>query len=445
MSPASRARALPRRALLGTALAVLGLSAASCQCGGAPDGAITSCQDDLGLPPSVSTDILFVVDNSGSLRQKQAKVVAQLRTFVETLAAGPVKNDFQVGVVTTGVTQNFQTCNGGAPALTSYPAESGRLQLAKDPDTGKALSNSPPKILRSTELASADLVAKAGYLVTQGTFGSGQEMGLLAAKLALSEPLAGAPLEPPASTPAALPGNAGFLRRASRLLVIVVSDEDDCSDPSGTAVAVQGACGPRCTSDETCGGEGHYCLFSDESFTRRACTTNACETSEARARLEPVSDFVRFFQNLDDGTGRKREVFLAVIGAVDASLKPARCLGNGDEAYGVATRYKEAVDLMGADHALIESICASDYGPALTRIAQLVSAPQRLTLDDSPADGHLLVVDVTRSTGQKLRCGYGTGFDFDPPTESRKGSITLKGDCLLKNGDAISVKLICAG
>ncbi len=444
MSPANRACAAPRCALVFIALGV-GLSAASCHCGGAPDGAITSCEQGLGLPPSVSTDILFVIDNSGSLRQKQAKVVAQLRTFVETLTSGPVKNDFQIGVVTTGITQNFQPCNGGATSLTTYPAESGRLQFAKNADTGDVLASSPPKILRSTELSNADLVAQAGLLVTQGTFGSGEEMGLLAAKLALSEPLVSEPLVPPASTPSALPGNAGFLRKASRLLVIVVSDEDDCSDPTGTALAVEGACGPWCTTDANCGGEGNYCLYADETFTRRSCTANACETPAGRALLEPVSQLVSFFQNLDDGTGRKREVFLAVIGAVDASLTPARCTGNGDEAYGVATRYKQAVDLMGPEHALIESICASDYGPALASIAQLVSSPQRLTLDNSPSDGHLLVVEITRASGQTVRCAYGTGFEFDPPTESRKGSITLEGDCLLQNGDAVDVKLVCAG
>jgi hypothetical protein len=439
---ARRVCALPRRALLGAALAALGLPIASCHCGGAPDGAIISCQEDLGLPSSVSTDILFVIDNSGSLRQKQAKVVAQLKTFVATLASGPVKNDFQIGVVTTGVTKNVQECNGGPPSLTTYEAESGRLQSAKDSNTGLVSADSPEKILRS---ADPGLVAKAEKLVTQGTFGSGQEMGLLAAKLAISEPLASASLEPSPGSPAALTGNAGFLRRASRLLIIVVSDEDDCSDPTGTAVSVQGACGPWCTTDAECaGGEGHYCLY-DSAFGRRSCTANACETQDGRARLAPVSELVQFFQNLDDGTGRKREVFLAVIGAVDEALNPARCTGNGDEAYGVATRYKEAVTSMGSDHALIESICASDYGPALTRIAQLVSAPQRFSLEDSPADGHLLLVDITRASGEVLRCAYGTGFDFDPPTDSRKGSITLRGDCLLRNGDAINVKLVCAG
>ncbi len=439
-APRIRASLGPRFATLVAAAALL--ATASCNCGRAPDGAINACQDSLGLPPSVSTDILFVIDNSGSLRLKQQKVVAQLRTFVAELASGPIKNDFQIGIITTGVSQNVLACGGATPKLQLYPDESGRLQPAKDANSGAATPGGPAKLLSSSD---PDLVRKAGLLVTQGTFGSGQEMGLLAAKLALTEPLTETPLD---AKP--LPGNQGLLRPAARLLVIIVSDEDDCSDPTGTALDVQGACGGTCTRDLDCqgGGEGHYCLAVPERpLAPRACSENLCEIPGAngRDRLEPVSDFVNFFQNLDDGTGRKREVFLAVIGAVNSSLQPARCIGSDDEAFGMAVRYKEAVDAMGADHALIASICASDYGPALKGIAQLVSAPQRLQVANSPADGHLLLVDITRTDKQIQHCSFGTGFDFDPPSGDLPGTITLKGDCLLKNGDSINLKVVCAG
>jgi len=258
--------------------------------------------------------------------------------------------------------------------------------------------------------------------------------------LALSEPLLSTTLN------AAPAGNAGLLRKASRLLVIIVSDEDDCSDPTGKALAIESVCRVgECTQDAECGGEGHYCLPERSGF---GCGANACEIpgKEGRDRLAPTSEFVQFFQNLDDGTGRKREVFLAVVGAVDASLNPARCKeegGTGDDAYGVAFRYKQAIGAMGSN-GLIQSICASDYGPALKRIADLVSAPQRLEIEDGPADGHLLQVEVTRTSGTTQRCLFGSGFDFDAATSSRKASITLKGDCLLKNGDNIGIKLICA-
>ncbi len=424
--------ALPLRAVGRLLSASLLLSA--CGVGGAPEGVIDSCKEELALPPGVSTDILFVIDNSGSMAGAQAKVVAELETFVSVLLEGPIANDFQVGVVTTGVSRNVQLCEADAPPeLLRYEAESGRLQTGKD-ERGRPLDPPGPTILAWDDPA---FFSEFRMLISQGVQGSGQEMGLEAMRLALSEPLASAP-----------DGNAGFLRPGSRLLVVIVSDEDDCSDPTGRALALGPACEDvPCDSDEACGAQGIYCL-SDGEGTARLCAPNFCETDEGRALLEPVERYVDFLQGLDDGTGRGRlrETFLAVIGSVgvDAPHEPARCMEGDAEAQGIAVRYREAVERMG-ESAYVDSICSESYGTALRQIASLVSAPQVIELTRSPADGRLLLVDLTRANGEKERCRHGEGFSFEAATSKSAARVTLEGACRLRHGDKIEIQLLCAG
>jgi hypothetical protein len=401
---------------------------------GAPDGVVDDCTRNLSLPTAVSTDILFVIDDSGSMQEEQEKVVARLGQFVADLSSAEVAHDFQLATVTTSILQRSRTCTDPTPYLVTYPSASGRLQLGKD-SRGRVLPESERKILSS---ADSDLVEQAALLLSQTTLGSGQEMGLEAMRRALSAPLVETPVD---ATP---PGNAGFLRPGSRLLVVIVSDEDDCSDPSGEAVAVEPACGPSCETDADCGGEGHYCVPAGAG---RRCVTNTCETPEGRAALEPVETYVDFLRTLDDGTGRgrAREVFVAAIAPVSADGRhvPERCTSATDEAYGVGVRYRALVDALG-ERGFLASICEDDYGAALSGIAALVTAPQTLELDDAPADGRLLHVTVLRASGEEVSCRQGDGFSFEPATADAPARVTLEGRCRLAHGDRIRVDLVCA-
>ncbi len=451
---------------------------AALSCGGAPQGVVDKCTEQLTLPPSVTTDILFVIDNSSSMAEEQAKVVAQLRAFVDSLASGTVPNDFQIGVINTSVSINY--LEGCPPVQTSflyeYPSESGRLQRGTDL-AGNPVPGSTRKLLSYQD---PDLLEQFGLLIGQGVAGSGQEMPFEAMRRALTPPLIDTPLD------AVPPGNRGLLRPGARLLVVVVSDEDDCSDATGTAVALQPPdCGPACTADSECTADGSYCLI-DPDTKRRSCAQNACETTAGRAALTPVSAYVEFLKNLDDGTGtgRKRETYLAIIGPVDGDGKPARCRSSTDEAYGAGLRDVLAVNGMGVDRGLLSSICADDYGTALQRIAALVREPQVLNLPSDPADGRLLVVDIHRpgqpsdggasgdggGTGGQLvdaasdfvdggapggsgggpaneiviTCRSGDGFTFAHATASTPARITMDGRCRLHFGDQITVRLFCA-
>ena len=404
-------------------------------CSGVPEGVVGGCEAELPLPASVATDILFVVDNSNSMSQEQAKVVAQLSAFLDSLANAPVQNDFQVAVISTAVTMYANDCSGGA-SVVQAEAEAGRLQLGKDL-AGMVRAESQRKLRRFDDPA---LLEQFGLLIGQGTAGLGQEMGFEAMRRALSEPLAS--LSPEASPP----GNAGFLRPGSRVLVVVVTDEDDCSSSDAQAVMLRTTCdNTACTADAECGGQGNYCVAFGTDTTR-SCQLNSCETPAGRAALEPVTAYVDFLKNLDDGTNtnRHREVSLAVIGPVNAGGQPERCESSTDEAFGVGERYAEAVSQMG-DRGFIGSICSDDYGTTLRQIAELVEAPQVLNLPESPPDGNLVRVRIERAGSEPLECRNGDGFVFEPAAGSAPARVVMQDRCRLRGDDQVAVRFICSG
>lgn len=125
-------------------------------------------------------DVLWVVDNSGSMGEEQAKLADNFDQFINYFVT--LELDFNMSIITTDLVD---------------PLQQGRFQ-------------GTPKILRPD---TPNLIDTFKTNVNVGTNGDGTEAGLEAARLALSEPL--------------LSGeNAGFLREDAYLVIIVVSDED---------------------------------------------------------------------------------------------------------------------------------------------------------------------------------------------------------------------------
>ena len=157
-------------------LAILASACNSAELGTLPERHSETHYQGAEQPP---VDVLFVVDNSGSMEQEQAKLTANFQSFITHFTT--LGLDFHIGVITTDA------------------ADEGKIQ-------GGFITNDTPQLDRA-------FLERA----TVGTSGSGSESGLEAMRLALSEPaLSGA--------------NAGFLRPNAILAVIMVSDEEDWSD-----------------------------------------------------------------------------------------------------------------------------------------------------------------------------------------------------------------------
>jgi hypothetical protein len=165
-------------------------------------------------------DLLFVIDNSGSMSEEQSNLGANFGALAT--AARTWGSDFQIGVITTQTSDTIDNYSG-----VRQPAE-----LVGDPRIITPATPSYESVFRrNAEVGDSDTTA------------SSSERGLEAAQLALSDPLitdlglaCGADcVEPYLCVDAPTLGsgcggyNRGFLRDTASLEIIFVSDEEDQS------------------------------------------------------------------------------------------------------------------------------------------------------------------------------------------------------------------------
>ncbi|WP_044193493.1 choice-of-anchor D domain-containing protein [Hyalangium minutum] len=174
-------------------------------------GASNANQVDSFIQESAAkVDVLFVVDNSGSMMEEQQSLGANFAAFMSAATASGV--DYHIGVTTTGLDSSsggWSSCPGGAEG-----GESGRLF---------PVNGSSPRII--TPLTPN----AAGVFATNTHVGvcHWNEQGLEAAYRALSDPLLHSLDDP--RTPQTSDGNGGFIRDEARLAIIFVTDEEDFS------------------------------------------------------------------------------------------------------------------------------------------------------------------------------------------------------------------------
>ncbi len=131
-------------------------------------------------------DVLWVVDNSGSMSGELDNLANQFDYFINGFVT--LGLDYHIGVVTTDM---------------SNPLQSGNLM-------------GPVKVITPAGDPLVDFAAA----IDQGSSGSGDERGMDAAQAALTDPLLSG-------------GNAGFIRPGASLSVILVTDEEDGSNING--------------------------------------------------------------------------------------------------------------------------------------------------------------------------------------------------------------------
>jgi hypothetical protein len=157
-------------------------------------------------PISEKVDVLFVIDDSGSMSEEQANVTISFESFVAEAATW--QSDYRIGVTTTD---------------TTYPL-------------GGTFRGNPRWVTPANW-------EKFLYNAAVGVFGSGNEQGLWAAEIALSPQMlkeTGTACDEKAEcsffeycTDGTCGGyNKGFLREDASLEVIFVSDEEDASPQS---------------------------------------------------------------------------------------------------------------------------------------------------------------------------------------------------------------------
>ena len=170
-----------------------------------PSPAPTVLVTDTSTVPQIDqtkVDMVFIVDNSGSMADEQVIVAQNFEAFIREFAQKDI--DFRIAVLSTDVTDPSGNTYWSSNNYASYWQASRGNLMTRYADEKWLTKNS------------SDLATKFKQNVLLGTRGSGREQGLNSLMYALGEDklMSGG-------------FNESFLRPDSLLSVIVVSDEDE--------------------------------------------------------------------------------------------------------------------------------------------------------------------------------------------------------------------------
>jgi len=391
-----------------------------------------------GYPSTVAigvnkdVDILFVIDNSGSMAEEQALLAKNFGAFIDALEAPEVAANYRIGITTT---------DAGNPRCPSSAPENGTLVLSscldrveadefsyggedfsfacsdfcakKDADlqvqsTITQLDDTPtPRKWIERRDGQSNIGGVASNVEAfrcygpQGVVGCGFESPLESMYKALAK----------SSDPASVT-NYGFLRDAAILSIVVLTDEVDCSynqahkdifvsnkvfwnspdDPQPTSALCWRA-GVECSGDGSPFSECHAANWG---------ANGDGDVSDADAVLKPVSEYISFVKAIEE---QKRDieegqrVLVSLIAGVPAGydqgaselvyenspdqelqdsygVGPGCVFAGGDPNFPAiavppvrAREFAEAFIDAGGPLRNLYSICQPDYSEALASIA----------------------------------------------------------------------------
>jgi hypothetical protein len=267
---------------------------------------------DIPVTVNRDVDLLFVIDDSPSMADKQGNLIRNFGEFIKVLATiqGGLPN-IHIGVVTSDMgtrgadgntaagigTLGQGGCSGlgknGGMQLFGAPVVNGPFISDIAPPVGPRQQNYPVDRTASPEVQLQQLADVFGTMARAGAGGCGFEQHLEAMKKALDP------------SPAGNPTNDGFLRPDAFLAVVFIVDEDDCSMRDTSMLGNETpALGPqqsfRCTRfGVTCdqGGETPDAM-------NVAGPKDKCHPNENSPYLTKVSEYVTFLKGLKDDPGK---------------------------------------------------------------------------------------------------------------------------------------------
>ena len=357
--------------------------------------------------PNRDLDILFVVDDSSSMADKQANLVANFPNFINVLATGPGGlPNLHLGVITTDMGTKGSADASPGPAIGQLGqggcaglGKGGALQVSGAPVTGTFISDIALTDGSRQKNYTGDLSSVFGMMARVGAGGCGFEQPLASVRAALANN----------------PANAGFLRPSALLAVIFLTDEDDCSISHSTMLGPEtAALGPqqsfRCTRfGVTCDTGG-----TTTDAMNQVGTKSACHANTGSQFVDDVAPFHDFLLGLKADA---RQVIVAgIMGTTDpfavelrtqpgtGTTSPAlahSCTFNGAAGPEVAdppVRLQAFLDLF-PDRSTTSSICQQDLSGALGQVGQLVA-----TTVGSPCIGVVLADSDSTKPGVQPDC-----------------------------------------
>ncbi len=454
---------------------------------------VKTVASDVDVPTQQAADILIVVDNSGSMQEEQQNlkdnflnpnaaecplqdlknIPEQFKNpsvdlytgdgplakcgFVQLVAA--FDNDFRIGVITTDVALCDNELNI-APAGWGFHPQRGCLQPDGAPGGASLHKVIARADLEDDDPQNDDLAARFGATLDNiGTFGSPFERGLDAMDLFL---------DPDADREPDCAGDLDLFRRPNASLVVIfLSDEEDCSHDLGGALD---RFGNELAGNTVC-GEFRDLVTND--FQPDRCYSDIAE-------LSPVDLYVDSLRARDPNA--KVAVIAGSVDGPDGSSIPEGCLvdtnglptGGADvcfsseglsnfdapgEPCGPDTaadrnnlpccvadgggRYYDFADKVGRK--ATDSICNSSFRGTMLNIAAFIAAVDVVNLAEAPDSPNAILVELTRAGSDKAEvlpplddpslCDTTTGFLLENDTQLR-----LCGDARAGPGDKLAVR-----
>lgn len=287
--------------LLPTLLLSCGVSKEDGQVGDGDGGPESS--DAAPLQACEKMDILFVIDNSGSMGEEQSNLLANFDGFATliddylTSTGNPL--DYRIAVTTAGrdVSYNLLVPIVNEEIPVTEPGDNGHFRRGCGIDRGWLEKND------------SGLVDAFRCRANVGTGGPGAEMPLLGLEWSLKQRVDDG-------------SNAGFVREDALLAIVMITDQDDCSrDDDGFLIDLSPTC------------------------------FDAADTN-----ITPLSHYLGFLDDLKGDRGRWASAVIAGPGPGSCSSS----FGNAAE----ATRMIDFVAQAGSN-SVLSSICSGDLTNAL--------------------------------------------------------------------------------
>ncbi len=387
------------------ALAIAALALSVCGCGDRALPCAPAPTIGWGDPPSRNVDLLFMIDNSSLMTAWQARLLETFPAFVQALDAAPgglpnlniavVSSDMGAGTGTVGCLGN-----GQAGLFQSDPKLIVDGNLCETTLQGGARFIST---INGNANYTGDISDVLSCVAALGEGGCGFEQPLLSLAHALGADNfdANGKPQPPQE-------NQGFLREDAYLVIVMLTNEDDCSVPRGAASDLF----PRVGDDSNlmsslgpptgyrCNEFGHLCGNPPAPPPRLApdgqpttALLDDCRPAED-GRLIPVAAFDTVIRALKANPAH--QLLVAAITGVypDPAATPPPSYGVtwsrapvGDELWPSSARSCSAAWGGGAHAAvrisdwvrrlgpagILESMCADSLQPAMQRIAGAVN------------------------------------------------------------------------
>ncbi|HEY7371897.1 MAG TPA: hypothetical protein VIF57_06935 [Polyangia bacterium] len=364
--------------------------------GGGGTGA-TGGTDGASFTPTRDVDLLFMIDNSSSVRLLQSNLLSNFPSFVNILQGGPGGlPNLHVAVITS----DMGAGDGSIAGCNTTGGDAGRFQYAAR-GSCTATNLQPGATFISNDNGVANYTGQLSdvfsCIAEVGENGCSFEQPLAAIVRALGADGKPAPAE-----------NQGFLRPDAFLFIVVATDEDDCSVPAGSGLfdtasgtTLASPLGP--IGSYRCNEFGHLC--NGVKPPRRApsgsaadvVTLDGCVSAESAGLLTPVGTLaaqLRALKRFPD----QQILFAAITGPsapytvhwkAPTTADPGgpwpeishSCTALDQSVGDPAIRINQLAGSFGANGQVL-SVCETSYAPSLQTLAGMIV--QQLPPPDMP-------------------------------------------------------------